>query len=389
MSRQGSRGDRRLMRAAQAPSTAGAPMDSTSQASPARGHHTTRRHRRRRRPAVPRPVRGQWECAPREDVGAHRGPRPPGEDAPARPVPRPHRRLARGAGHRAAPGDPRAPPLPVGAHSPICRRSSSSDSLRSVIDGRPAPRGGPVPARPLRPERDRRHDSTTSRRARGARSREDASTCSWATRRSASTWEEPTSGDPVRGSAGHRQDLHGQGHGGGSGRALPVRVVVGVPVDVLRADGPQDPHYFRELRTMPARGRRHRLHRGDRRHRRCPQGMGPGGHSRRGRGGERAAHPAAVLRQPPGRSARAHCRPRNRWLPPGLHLPSRRPPPTSSSSAPPTGPPTSIRPGAPRPLRPLDPLRPPGQGGARSSTTTWRKRTTRARRPARATRWRR
>ena len=49
------------------------------------------------------------------------------------------------------------------------------------------------------------------------------------------------SGHPLRGPARHRQDLHGQGHGARGGRAVPVRVVVGVPVDVLRPDQPQDP----------------------------------------------------------------------------------------------------------------------------------------------------
>ena len=43
------------------------------------------------------------------------------------------------------------------------------------------------------------------------------------------------------GPPGNGQDLHGQGHGGRSRRAVPVRVVLGVPVDVLRTDQPQDP----------------------------------------------------------------------------------------------------------------------------------------------------
>ncbi len=80
----------------------------------------------------------------------------------------------------------------------------------------------------------------------------------------------PTS-DPVRGAAGNRQDLHGQGHGRRGRRALPLRVLLGVPVDVLRPDQPQDPVLLQgAAQVRPAGGRRHRLHRGDRRHRRRP-----------------------------------------------------------------------------------------------------------------------
>ena len=82
-----------------------------------------------------------------------------------------------------------------------------------------------------------------------------------------------------------------------AGRALPLRVVLGVPVDVLRPDQPQDPLLLQgPAPACPPRGRGHRLHRGARRHRgrpvapaRAPQR----GHPRRG---QRAAHPAPVLR---------------------------------------------------------------------------------------------
>ena len=46
---------------------------------------------------------------------------------------------------------------------------------------------------------------------------------------------------PVRGASGDGQDLRGQGHGQGGQRPLPLRVGLGLPVDVLRADQPQDP----------------------------------------------------------------------------------------------------------------------------------------------------
>ena len=52
-----------------------------------------------------------------------------------------------------------------------------------------------------------------------------------------------------------------------AGVPVPVRVVVGVPIDVLRADQPQDPVLFpRPAQLRPARGRGDRFHRGNRRH---------------------------------------------------------------------------------------------------------------------------
>ena len=71
------------------------------------------------------------------------------------------------------------------------------------------------------------------------------------------------------GPPGHRQDLRGQGHGQGGQRPLPVRLRLGLPVDVLRPDQPQDPLLLQAAaQARPQGGRRHRLHRGDRRHRR-------------------------------------------------------------------------------------------------------------------------
>ena len=48
-------------------------------------------------------------------------------------------------------------------------------------------------------------------------------------------------GRAVRGAAGDRQDLRGQGDGQGGPRPVPLRLGVGLPVDVLRPDQPQDP----------------------------------------------------------------------------------------------------------------------------------------------------
>ena len=73
---------------------------------------------------------------------------------------------------------------------------------------------------------------------------------------------------PLRGPPGDRQDLRGQGHGQGGQRAVPLRVRLRLPVDVLRADEPQDPLLLQgAAQVRPQGGRRHRVHRGDRRHR--------------------------------------------------------------------------------------------------------------------------
>ena len=105
-------------------------------------------------------------------------------------------------------------------------------------------------------------------------------------------------GHPLRGSARHRQDLRGQGHGQGGQRPLPLRLRLGLPVDVLRADQPQDPLLLQAVaQARPPRRRSDRFHRGDRRHRRDPARHG---RRRRRRGrlrrGERVAGAAAVLR---------------------------------------------------------------------------------------------
>ena len=63
----------------------------------------------------------------------------------------------------------------------------------------------------------------------------------------------PAPGDPLRRTAGHRQDLHGQGDGARSRRAVPLRLGERVPVDVLRADEPQDPLLLQSLRKIARR----------------------------------------------------------------------------------------------------------------------------------------
>ena len=185
-----------------------------------------------------------------------------------------------------------------------------------------------------------------------------------------------------------------------AGVPVPVRVVVGVPVDVLRPDQPQDPLLLQgAAQGGPRRGRRHRVHRGDRRHRRRPLR-----HGRRRR--DARASPASSTscssscsrstRRPAARvsgagsstwstagsrsTASSASRSRRAGQHPGdrRHQPGRRPRPRAA---------------APGPLRPLDllrparPRRPPGdhrllprQEGPRSPSSTTRRGATRSRR---------
>ena len=140
----------------------------------------------------------------------------------------------------------------------------------------PACRSGAFTARAHSPGGDRR---LVGRRERGAgrrrRGRQVAQPVPRLQDVPGAHGRQPAAGDPVRGTSRHRQDLHGQGDGPRSRRAVPVRVVVGVPVDVLRPDQPQDPLVLQgAAQGCPPRGRGHRVHRGDRRHRRVPLGMG-------------------------------------------------------------------------------------------------------------------
>ena len=73
-------------------------------------------------------------------------------------------------------------------------------------------------------------------------------TCSWAMRRSVGSSAGSRDADPVRGPAGHRQDLPGQGDGQAGGRALLVHLRSGVPVDVVRDDGARIRSFFKALR---------------------------------------------------------------------------------------------------------------------------------------------
>ncbi len=192
----------------------------------------------------------------------------------------------------------------------------------------------------------------------------------------------PRRGHLVRRAPGHRKDLHGQGHGRRGRRALPVRVLFCLPVDVLRSDQPQDPGVLQSAApSRPARGRGHRLHRGAGCHRRRPRRRpaAGGGHPRRG---QRAADPASVVRTDPvllaieGRSRR-----RRQHLAPGPPPVPQAPVwprPTSWSSVPPTGPPISIPPCCVRvgSTATSTSAFPVGPAAGTSSTTTWARRPT-------------
>ena len=197
-------------------------------------------------------------------------------------------------------------------------------------------------------------------------------------------------GDPVRGSARNGQDLHGQGHGRRGRRAVPVRLVLGLPVHVLRSDQPQDPLLLQGAAPPgPPRRRRHRLHRGDRRHRRSPGHRVQPGRGR-GRRRQRAADPAPVVRADPLVASASGARSSRRSTPgspPGDACASRRPRPanilvigaTNRAERPRSG----ARPAGPiRPhhlLRPARPVRTaghhrllPGQEGPRAASWTIR-----------------
>ncbi len=82
----------------------------------------------------------------------------------------------------------------------------------------------------------------------------------------------PRRGLLFEGVARHGQDLPRQGHGGRGRGAVLLRVGDRLPVHVLRRHGPQDPLLLQGApQGGPRRGRRHRLHRGDRRDRDGPR----------------------------------------------------------------------------------------------------------------------
>ena len=75
----------------------------------------------------------------------------------------------------------------------------------------------------------------------------------------------PRRGHPVRGPSGDREDLPRQGDGQAGGRAVPVHLGAGVPVDVAGDDGLPDPVVLQGPPQAGAQGRgRDRVHRGDR-----------------------------------------------------------------------------------------------------------------------------
>ncbi len=166
---------------------------------------------------------------------------------------------------------------PVGSAHPAARRGA----------GRAAAGRRPVPARNVPPGGNRRPPlRRQGGRGSGGGGRQDPEPVPGLPDLQGSDGWKPAAGRPFRRSAGNGQDLPGQGHGSRSSSALSLRVLLGVPVDVLRPDEPQDSLLFQGAAgPRPARGRRHRVHRGDRRHRR---------HSVRGRARRRAGRASPV-----------------------------------------------------------------------------------------------
>ncbi len=192
---------------------------------------------------------------------------------------------------------------------------------------RPDDGDGQVAARALRRERDQ-YFARRRRRARAGegRGRQDPQPLPRLPDVPQGHGRQPAQGCAVRGPARHRKDLHGQGDGARGRRSVPVRLVDRVPVAVLRRDRPQDPQLLQGAAQGCGRGgRRDRLHRGDRRHRRRAQRhardpvrrtsrfgrlrvrpawpLDRAQHERRHLGRrQRAAHPDAVVRHTVGRA---------------------------------------------------------------------------------------
>ena len=215
---------------------------------------------------------------------------PPGPPRPAARRAGGHRR----AGHRAHCG--RRCPLPAGQLCGGRRRLSLAPPGHPVVvsavlawpapdrpprrgHGRPSAHGWALAARAVPPRGGGRDAGRCGGcRPRGRGSGEDAQPLLGPPHLRGRDGRDPAPGRAVRGAAGDGQDLYRQGDGGGGRSAVLVRVLVRFPIDVLRADQPQNPFVLPcPAQLCPARGWRHRLHRGNRRHRRHPgrDGGGP------------------------------------------------------------------------------------------------------------------
>ena len=116
----------------------------------------------------------------------------------------------------------------------------------------------------------------------------------------------PRRGLLFEGAPGTGKTLPGQGDGPRGRGAVPVRVGDVVPVDVLRRHGPQDPLVLQgAAQGRPPRGRRDRLHRGDRRDRHGPRRAVRDGRCRRQPRVRRD-----VLRRPRPACPRSYAQPR-------------------------------------------------------------------------------
>ena len=156
---------------------------------------------------------------------------------------------------------PHLPPSPSAARARDRPSPSSSSWACSGPSSSPpcSARGG-HPTRSSVPS-ETRSASTTSWGSTRSRARWRSINLFLATRRSATPWAGASSRRALRGAARDRQDLRRQSHGQRSRRPVPLRLGIGLPVDVLRADQPQDPVLLQgAAQPRPQRRWRHRLH---------------------------------------------------------------------------------------------------------------------------------
>ncbi len=139
---------------------------------------------------------------------------------------------------------------------------------RAHRDAPAAQRAFPAPVRPARADRDGHRRGARPRYA-GRRGTALARRVHGVRDVPRGARREPTPRDPLRGSSRHGQDLPREGDGQAGRGPVPVHLRAGVPVDVVRRDGSQDPQLLQGAAEGGGPGgRRDRLHRGARRDRR-------------------------------------------------------------------------------------------------------------------------
>ena len=151
------------------------------------------------------------------------------------------RRAARAAGRLRPERDPSHPPLPRLAPTPVCRPWRSSPCWRWCMVV-PLLGAGRSPHILYRPD----ELNMTFDDVRGSESLVEEVTKTLNLFLAHRTFAEQMGGSPRKailfeGPPGTGQDLHGQGHGRRGRGAVPLRLLVRLPVDVLRPDQQEDP----------------------------------------------------------------------------------------------------------------------------------------------------